>query len=165
MIQKLVMCFFDTGIEMKATKKHLEYLEKRYNIDIIRIRSEITVPIAVRKFGYPFISKDISSHIDNLQSHGFNFTSITEEEFKKLYPTVKSIKDWWFHNKYSNNISKRLKNFLINNPPNFKISSKCCYYAKKRESVKFIRNNNFDLVILGLRQNEGGCEVCKTRMY
>lgn len=27
--------FFDTGIEMKATKSHLEYLKDKYNIDFI----------------------------------------------------------------------------------------------------------------------------------
>lgn len=49
--------WFNTGMEYKATKEHLEYIENRYGIKIERIRAKFPVPLAVRKFGYPFLSK------------------------------------------------------------------------------------------------------------
>lgn len=36
--EKLTFVFFDTGIEYDATKKHLDYLEKKYDIKIDRQR-------------------------------------------------------------------------------------------------------------------------------
>lgn len=55
--------FIDTGIEMAATKRQLDYLEKRYGIEIHRVRAQTPVPVAVKKGGYPFISKTTAHHI------------------------------------------------------------------------------------------------------
>ena len=68
--------WFNTGMEYKATKEHLEYIENRYGIKIERIRAKFPVPLAVRKFGYPFLSKDISEHISRLQIHNFDWLRV-----------------------------------------------------------------------------------------
>ena len=49
-----------------------------------------------------------------------------------------------------------LKEFLILNPPKFKISSKCCQYAKKDVGKKVIKEGNYDLDIIGVRKAEKG---------
>lgn len=49
-----------------------------------------------------------------------------------------------------------LKEFMIQNPPTFKISSKCCKYAKKDVSDMLIAKHNVDLMIVGMRKSEGG---------
>lgn len=36
--KKIIYVWFDTGLEYKATKEHLKYLEKKYNIEIHRER-------------------------------------------------------------------------------------------------------------------------------
>ena len=56
------------------------------------------------------------------------------------------------------NISRKkyLKDFLVENPPKFKISSKCCAFAKKKTVQKFHNQNNTDLDIIGVRKSEGG---------
>lgn len=51
---------------------------------------------------------------------------------------------------------KYLKEFMIANPPDFKISDKCCQGAKKDTSHKYISTHELDLNILGLRGAEGG---------
>lgn len=52
--------FFDTGIEFTATKRHLDYLENKYGIQIERYRAKIPVPLGCRKYGVPFLSKRVS---------------------------------------------------------------------------------------------------------
>ena len=67
--------WFNTGLEYQATKNHLDYLEKRYRIEIERIRPKKPVPYCVHEYGVPFKSKfisDIKHHL--LSAFGvFNF--------------------------------------------------------------------------------------------
>ena len=51
-----------------------------------------------------------------------------------------------------------LKEFIIKNPPDFKISPKCCDGAKKNTAHNYQKLHDFDLVILGVRTAEGGGE-------
>ena len=45
---------------------------------------------------------------------------------------------------------------MVANPPQFKISNKCCHYAKKLVAKRFKRQESFDLNIYGVRKAEGG---------
>lgn len=128
--------WFDTGIEMEATKRHLDFLESKYLISIERIRPVVTVPAAVLKAGYPFISKDVSQKINNLQTSGFEFEDDTLENLEKKYSKCKTGLTWWTGNRGSYSISKNLKKYMIDNPPDFHISDFCCHYAKKRTIKK-----------------------------
>lgn len=49
-----------------------------------------------------------------------------------------------------------MKEFLMAHPPQFKISAKCCTYAKKIPAKKFAEAGNFDLNCYGVRKDEGG---------
>lgn len=51
-----------------------------------------------------------------------------------------------------------LKEFMVSNPPQFKISNKCCDYAKKKSSAEFQKEKEYDLCCVGVRKSEGGCE-------
>lgn len=140
--KKVKYVWFDTGLEYQATKDHLDYLEKKYDIEIIRERAIKPIPITCREYGKPFLNKYVSEQIDRLQKHNFKWENKSYNELVKMYPKCKSaIK--WFCNQYTeeNNFekvsrfdigyNKYLREFLIANPPNFRISSKCCYFAKK----------------------------------
>ena len=81
--KKVHYVFFNTGIEMQATLKHLDYLEDRYGITIEHIKHDTPIPIAVKKYGYPFLSKKFSDYIDRLQKHGFQWEDGTYEELEK----------------------------------------------------------------------------------
>ena len=65
--------FVDTGLEPKATHRHLDYLEKRYGIKILRERPKKPIPIAVRENGIPFISKTVSEYVERLQKWKFQW--------------------------------------------------------------------------------------------
>ena len=52
-----------------------------------------------------------------------------------------------------------LKEFMVQNPPTFKISSECCKYAKKDVSNMLIDRYNVDLMIVGMRKSEKGARA------
>ena len=162
--------WFDTGLEYQATKGHLDYLELMYDITIERIKAKKPIPTACKQYGQPFLTKNISEMIYRLQSHDFKWKDKPYEELIQEYPNCKVALMWWC-NKHPNaknnpvsmfniNYKKFLKEFLIDNPPWFKISNKCCSYAKKKVSESFIADNNIDLMITGIRRAEGGARAC-----
>lgn len=154
--------FFDTGLEYRATKEHIRYLEDMYGVTIHCLKAKKTIPTCVREYGQPFISKFVSSQIERLQEHGFQFENDPVEVLCERYPNCRSALKWWT-NSYSNgrssfdiNHKRMLKEFMVENPPDFKISSKCCTYAKKRVSHEFNDENGIDLMCVGVRKTEGG---------
>ena len=158
--KKVRYVWYNTGIEYEATKRHLSFLEKRYHITIQRFRPKKPVPLAVREYGVPFLSKFVSNKISQLQRIGFDFSDMDYDAMLTLCNGVCDATDWW-HNRHSINqwnirYNLGLKEYLIANPPNFRISDKCCYYAKKRVSIEYSRLNNTDLTMLGIRKSEGG---------
>ena len=153
--------YFDTGLEYKATKDPLLYLEERYNIHIKRIRAKYPVPLAVKKVGQPFINKLVSEFIYRLQKYDFKWVDKPYEELIKEYPRCQSALEWWCNYKNNDQMSlfninrnKWLKEFLIKYPPKFPISSRCCELAKKRNSAEY--DSEDALNILGIRKAEGG---------
>jgi 3'-phosphoadenosine 5'-phosphosulfate sulfotransferase (PAPS reductase)/FAD synthetase len=161
--KKVRYVWFDTGLEYEATKRHLEYLEKRYGIKIERERAIKPIPVTCKEYGQPFLSKDISQYLERLQKKGFDFKDYSYEYMLENYG--KHIAQWWCNKKENDrfNIERSmfLKEFLISNPPQFKISSKCCNYAKKDVSHKLIKEQNIDLMIIGVRKAEGGIRATK----
>lgn len=156
--KKVTYVWFDTGFEYKATKEHLKYLEDKYGIEIQRKKAVQPIPACVHKYGQPFLSKFVSEQIFQLQNADFEWEDDTFENLSKKYPTHTSALKWWCNCKSTTgdifNISrnKYLKEFLIANPPTFRISNRCCKYAKK----KVAQSVECDLMITGIRKYEGG---------
>lgn len=161
--------FFDTGIEYEATKQHIFYLEEKYGIKIERIRAKVPVPLGCQRFGVPFLSKYVSEMVERLQRHNFDFANDGYKSFDELmkkYNDCETALLFWCNanpsskegkpSKYNINNWCALKEFMIKNPPTFRISQKCCYGAKKENGEDYIEENNCDLSILGLRQDEDG---------
>ncbi len=158
---KVVYVWFDTGLEYQATKEHLKYLENKYGIEIVRYKAIKPIPLTCRDYGQPFMSKQASEFIQRLQKHNFQWENDTFDNLYKKYSKCKSALEWWNNkkgNKSSFNISrnKLLKEFMIENPPMFQISNKCCNFAKKNVIHNLIRDCNYDLNIVGVRKSEGG---------
>lgn len=156
--------FFDTGLEFKATKDHLIFLEKKYGISINRMRVPVPVPIGCKKYGLPFLSKQVSEWINRLQRHGFKWEDRSFEELYQEYPRCKAALRWWCNEWGATsrlNISnhKWLKEFMIENPPTFSISAGCCEGAKKRAAHKAENEFTSDLSITGVRKHEGGARA------
>ena len=52
--------FFNTGLEMQATKDHVKYTAEKYGVEIQEVRPKISIVTASRKYGIPFVSKIMS---------------------------------------------------------------------------------------------------------
>lgn len=159
--KKVDYVFFDTGLEYQATKEHLKKLENKYNITIEKKKAEKPIPLCVRQYGQPFISKYVSEMIQRLQRHNFKWENKPFDELIKLYPDCRSALMWWCDereggSKFGISRNKYLKEFMILNPPDFKISNKCCDFAKKKGAGKYKKEKEIELSITGVRKAEGG---------
>jgi len=168
-------CFFDTGLEMGATRRHVKYMEDLYGITITKHRPKINIIKSTREHGLPFISKIISSGLEGIQRKNIPL-SIAEEyinaedkiakraELKMRYPKCESEINFLCGCNSAGeprpdiqlviNSSKHLLDFIIENPITFKISNKCCDHCKKY--VAKSAQKHYDMVITGERRDEGG---------
>lgn len=151
--------FFDTGLEYSATKEHIKFLESKYNINIEIIRPKVPIPLSCKVYGQPFLSKHVSEMINRLQRHNFKWEDKAFHDLYKEYPKCKSALEWWCNTKPSpaHNIkqNKKLKEFILKNPPTFKISQHCCKYAKKDLAHNKLKEG-YQMEITGVRKSEGG---------
>ena len=163
---KIKYVFFDTGLEFRATKEHLNYLEQRYGIHIEKIRAIKPVPLCCKTYGQPFLSKQVSEWIERLQRHNFQWEDEPFEMLIQRYPNCRAAFRWWCNDfecksegresSFNIGYNQYLKEFIIANPPQFRISNKCCHYAKKLVAKHYKEQQNFDLNMYGVRKAEGG---------
>jgi len=167
--------FQDTGIEYRATRDHLDYLEERYGVKINRTRAIKSIPVCCHEHGLPFLSKMVSEQIGKLQKHGFKWEDLPLEELKKMYPDApESALKWWTNeyttksgaiSSYCIDRNRALKGFILENPPQFKVSSDCCYYAKKKTAKHALKKCKADLDVTGMRRSEGGTRSLSGKCY
>lgn len=162
--KKIKYVFFDTGLEFSATKEHIKNLEKQYGVTINRHRAEQPVPVCVKRYGVPFLNKRASDYIERLQRYDFQWEDLPFDVLYERYPKCKAALRWWcneFGEDSRFNIAENtwLKEFLVANPPTFKISNKCCVYAKKATAKSCMESWGGDLNIIGVRKAEGGARA------
>jgi len=170
--KKINYVYFETGLEYAATRKHIEELENKYGITIKRERAKKAIPQCCKQYGQPFISKQVSEWISRLQKHNFDWVKDGNKSFEDLlvlYPKCKAALRWWCNawdnrsngsiSSYNINYNRYLKQFMIKNPPSFRISNSCCKYAKKEVAKKVIKSLKADLNIIGVRKYEGGARA------
>jgi len=167
--------FFNTGLEMQATKDHVKETAKKYGVEIEECRPKIGIVQATRKYGIPFVSKIMSAGLSEWQKKGVPL-SIAEEyeqaedkaakraELKARYPKCESLINFLCCCNSAGeprpniqlviNSSKYMRNFIGEYPPDFQISAKCCDYCKKQPAHNI--QKNYDMVITGERRDEGG---------
>lgn len=159
---KRLLFFSDTGLEYDATIGHLSELENKYGIVIQRVSAKKSIPRCVKEYGVPFWSKFASEMIYRLQLHGFQFEDEDFDTLYKKYPKCKTALKWWCNvsegktTQYNIRRFPYLKEFMIENPPDFKISNMCCMWAKKKAMAEVLHSDDYDLQCLGIRQAEGG---------
>ena len=156
---KVDYVWFDTGLEYQATKDHIKYLEEKYGITINRYKAKKPIPTCCKEYGQPFISKHVSEMIYRLEGHNFKWEDAAFEQLYEEYPSCKIALKWWTNQNLSDQFNirqnKYLKEFIIQNPPTFKISNKCCFYAKKKIFHDLVKEQNYDLNVVGVRRSEG----------
>lgn len=167
--------FFNTGLEMKATKDHVKEVAEKYGVEIEEVRPKINIVKAAREHGQPFVSKIMSAGLEGWQKKGLPL-SIADEyaqaddkaakrmELKERYPKCETTINFLCccnskgeprpNIQLVINSSKYMLDFIREYPPEFKISAKCCDYCKKQIAHKV--QKEYDMIITGERQDEGG---------
>lgn len=161
--------WFNTGLEYQATKDHIKELEEKYGVTIEEHKPIKSIPLSVKEFGVPFLSKYVSEMMERLQAHDFKWEDEPFDALLQRYPKCKSALKWWCNeHEYTDKIksydigyNKYLKEFILLNPPTFKISNACCDYAKKFVGKKVNAELNVDLNCVGVRKAEGGIRGAK----
>lgn len=167
--------FFNTGLEMQATKDHVKAISQKYGVEIKELRPKVNIVQATRQHGVPFVSKIMSGGLSEWQKKEVPL-SIAEEydqaedkhakrlELKERYPKCESLINFLCCcNKDGDprpniqlviNSSKYMRDFIAEYPPDFKISAKCCDYCKKH--LAHSAQKGYEMVITGERRDEGG---------
>lgn len=57
---KVTYYWINTGLEYQATKELLDELERKYGIEIVRLKPDKPIPACVKEYGVPFLSKYVS---------------------------------------------------------------------------------------------------------
>ena len=167
--------FFNTGLEMEATKRHVREVSAQYGVEIKIIRPEKNIVRATREYGIPFVSKIMSAGLEGVQKKGIPL-SIADEyaeaedkhakraELRERFPKCESTINFLCCCNSAGdprpdiqlviNSSKYMLDFIKENPIPFRVSNKCCDICKKHVAHKVQRN--YDMVITGERRDEGG---------
>ena len=167
--------FFNTGIEMEATKRHVKETAEKYGVEIKTYRPKKNIVIAAREHGIPFVSKIMSEGLEGIQKKGIPLEIADEytkaedkeakrEELRKRYPKCESTINFLCccnskgeprpNIQLVINSSKYMLDFIKENPIPFKVSKKCCDICKKQ--VAHSIQKDFEMVITGERRDEGG---------
>lgn len=167
--------FFNTGLEMRATREHVKATAEKYGVDIETRRPKVNIVQAARRYGVPFVSKIMSAGLHEWQKKGIPL-GIAEEyqqaedkaakrqELRERFPHCESVINFLCccNSKGEErpniqlviNSSRYMLDFIREQPPAFPISADCCTWCKKR--VAHEAQKGFDMVITGERRDEGG---------
>lgn len=171
----ITYCFFNTGLEMKATKDHVMEVAQKYGVEIKEYRPKMGIVTATRKHGVPFVSKIMSAGLSEWQKKGVPLSVAQEyecaedkagkrQELRERYPKCESVLNFLCCCNSAGeprpniqlviNSSKYMRDFIGENPPDFQISAKCCDYCKKQVAHQV--QKDFEMIITGERRAEGG---------
>lgn len=167
--------FFNTGLEMKATKNHVKRTSARYGVEIKEVKPKTNIVLATRRYGVPFVSKIMSGGLEEWQKKGVPLDIADEynaaedktgkrRELKKRYPGCESLINFLCccdkngeprpNIQLVINSSLYMLDFIREHPPGFRISAKCCDYCKKQIAHKV--QKDYEMIITGERRDEGG---------
>lgn len=174
-LPKVDYVFFNTGLEMEATKRHVREVSEAYGVEILQVRPEKNIVRATREYGIPFVSKIMSEGLHGVQKKNIPL-SIADEyaeaedkhakraELRERFPKCESTINFLCCCNSAGdprpdiqlviNSSKYMLDFIKENPIPFRVSNKCCDICKKHVAHKVQRN--YDMVITGERRDEGG---------
>ncbi len=168
-------CFFNTGLEMVATKKHVRAMAAHYGVIITEHRPKKNIFKSAREHGIPFVSKIMSDELETVQRKAIPLCiadeyAVAEDklakraELKAQYPKCESAINFLCGCNSAGeprpdiqlviNSSKFMLDFIKENPIPFRVSAKCCNHCKK--SVAHSAQKGFDMGITGERKAEGG---------
>lgn len=167
--------FFETGLEMAATRRHVKEQAERYGVEITTVRPKKNVVMATREYGQPLISKIMSAGLEGLQKkkipleihdeyNAAEDKAAKRAELKARYPGCEQTINFVCCCNSAGeprpniqlviNSSKYMLDFVREHPIPFKVSNKCCDICKKQPAHDV--EKQYDMVITGERRDEGG---------
>lgn len=168
-------CFFNTGLEMEAIKRHVHETAEKYGVTITEHRPKVNIVQATRKYGQPFVSKIMSMGLEGIQKKNIPLEIADEYanaddkaakrmELSRRYPKCESTINFLCGCNSAGEprpdiqlvigSSDYMLDFIKENPVPFRVSNKCCGYCKK--DLAHSIQKGFDMVITGERRAEGG---------
>ena len=167
--------FFNTGLEMKATKDHVKATAEKYGVEIEEVRPKVGIVQAVREHGIPFVSKIMSAGLEGWQKKEIPLSiadeyelaedkAVKRQELSDRFPKCESIINFLCCCNSAGeprpdiqlviNSSKYMRDFIGKYPPDFNISAQCCNYCKKQ--VAHDAQKGYEMIVTGERRDEGG---------
>lgn len=167
--------FFNTGLEMKATKDHVKATAEKYNVEIMTVKPDISIVTSARKYGIPFVSKIMSAGLEGWQKKCIPLSIVDEynaaedkiaerARLKREFPGCETTINFLCccnskgeprpNIQLVINSSKYMLDFIRECPPQFKVSASCCDYCKKKPAHRI--QKDFEMIITGERRDEGG---------
>lgn len=174
-LPKVDYVFFNTGLEMKATKDHVKKVAEKYGVEIQTVRPKTNIVLATRKYGQPFVSKIMSQGLEGWQKKKIPLSIVDEyneaedkeakrKELKKRLPGCETTINFLCccnskgeprpNIQLVINSSKYMLDFIRECPPDFQISAQCCDYCKKQIAHEV--QKDYEMIITGERRDEGG---------
>lgn len=174
-LPKVRYVFFNTGLEMKATRNHVKATAEKYGVEIEEVRPKVGIVQAVREYGVPFVSKIMSAGLEGWQKKNIPLSIADEYEkaidkgakrkdLKERYPGCETTINFLCCCNSAGeprpdiqlviNSSKYMRDFIGEYPPDFQISAQCCDYCKKQ--VAHSVQKDYEMIITGERRDEGG---------
>lgn len=174
-LPKVDYVFFNTGLEMQATKDHVKATAEKYGVEIRKVRPKVGIVKAVRENGIPFVSKIMSEGLQGWQTKNLPLEIADEyaeakdkeakrrelsERFPKCEATINFLCGCNTKGEPRPNIqlvinsSLYMLDFLKECPPDFKVSARCCDYCKKTPAHEV--QKDYEVIITGERRDEGG---------
>lgn len=167
--------FFNTGLEMKATKDHVKRTAEKYGVEIVEARPKVNIVMATRKYGVPFVSKIMSAGLSEYQKKGVPLSIVDEyeqaedkeakrQELRERFPHCENVINFLCccnskgeprpNIQLVINSSRYMRDFIAEYPPDFQISARCCDFCKKQLAHSI--QKGYEMVITGERRDEGG---------
>ena len=167
--------FFNTGLEMQATKRHVKETAEKYGVEIEEARPKVNIVQATRTHGVPFVSKIMSAGLEGWQKKEIPLSVYDEynqaedkvakrKELKERYPKCETTINFLCccnskgeprpNIQLVINSSKYMLDFIKESPPDFQVSAKCCDYCKKQVAHRV--QKSYEMIITGERRDEGG---------
>lgn len=144
---KIPRVYANTGIELKMISDFV-YDRKKKDDRIIILRPSKKIKETLNTFGYPFKSKVFSSYVDRYRRLGKTksvkvFIGEGEKAWSPKFSCPSKLK-YLFSSEYK---------------PTFPISMKCCIKMKEEPMIRWQKENNKKIAIIGIMIAEGGGRV------
>lgn len=129
--------FINTGIEYTSI---MQFVKKKSEMDerIVIYNSNVNIPKMLKKYGYPFKSKEHSNHLATFQKSGMTKMVIKYLGVNKMVRCPNVLR------------------YQFESGLPFKVSDECCHQLKKRTIKRYQKESSRKIAITGMLREEGG---------